>query len=360
MNMNIYDRIVQNQKQFSEGKINYIPHPLEMGEFSKIFPGRLRGDYTAITGGTSSMKTTLAKFLIFRAVGWAIKENIDYKVEWFALEESKQQFFYSLLSFLLYKEKGLRYNVENFEGLGKTVDKKDLPIIQEVIPLFEKYKSYFTVYDTIYNSFGIYKTVRDTASKRGKFFLEEKELAYEEIHTKGWDKYVSNNPEEYVEIVIDHVGILNPQKDEKDLADAMTNLSKNMRQYVSKFLNYSIIWIQQQMMEMENLDHIKENQIYPSIQGLGDNKRVGRDILNIIGICNPNRFGIRVANTDYGSYNIDELKDYQRVINILKRRYGIVNKKFCLYADGCCGWFDIIPSKGSEEYKKLIEKIRNY
>lgn len=358
--MNIYDQIVQNQKQFSEGKINYIPHPPEMGDFTKWFPGRMRGDYTAITGGTSSMKTTLAKFLVFRAVGWAIKENIDYKVAWFAFEESQQQFFYSLLSFLLYREKGLRYNIENFEGLGKTVEEKDLPAIQEIMPLFEKYKSYFRVYDTIYNSFGIYKTVRDLASKRGKFFLGGKEINYEEIHDKGWDKYVPDNPEEYIEIVLDHVGILTPQTGEKDLADAITNLSKNMRQYVSKLLNYSVVWVQQQMMEMENLDHIKENQIYPSIQGLGDNKRVGRDMLNIIGICNPNRFGIRIANTDSGSFNIGELKDYQRVINILKRRYGVVNKKTCLYADGCCGWFEPIPSAGSEGYKKLTEKIKSY
>jgi hypothetical protein len=38
----------------------------------------------------------------------------------------------------------------------------------------------------------------------------------------------------------------------------------------------------------------------------------------------------------------------------------VVNKKTCLYADGCCGWFEPIPAANSEEYKKLIAKIKEF
>ena len=359
--MNLFNKIKENLTNFLQGKESYIPHPKELGEFSKWFPGRMKGDITCVTGGTSSAKTSFIKFLIFKAIEWAIKNNKNYHVLWFGLEESEDQFDYSLLSFLIYQKSGknVRYNIEHFEGLGKSIKQEHMKSIEDIMPMFEKYKSYVTFYETVANSHGIYKTIRDFARKRGKFFFEGKPLS-DTDEGKQWDKYVPNDPEEFVEVIIDHLGELHVQQDEKDLSDAMTNLVKKLRMYVAKVFKYSIIPAHQQMLEMENLDHIRENQVYASLQGLGDNKRVSRAYLNVIGITNINRYGLQVANTNTGSYNIGQLQDFQRVIGILKRRYGIVHRKTCVYFDGCTGWFEQLPKPGTKEYNDTIEKIKKY
>lgn len=361
--MSIVKKIEQNLESYNKGDQHYIPHPKELGEFSKWFPGRMRSDITAITAGTSASKTTLTKFLVFKAIEWAIENNKSYHCCWFGLEELEDSFNYSLLSFLIYQKsnKQVRYTIEHFEGIGKSIDLKHLQSIKDIEPLYEKYRSYITFYETVANSYGIYKTIRDFARKRGEFFFEEKKLTQEQLDTGvQWDKYIPTNKEEFVEIVVDHLGELHIQKDEKDLRDAMINLVKKLRMYVAKVFKYSIVVVHQQMLEMENLEHVKENFVLASIQGLGDSKTVGRAYTNIIGLTNINRYGLNVANTDTGSFNIGQLGDYQRIISILKRRFGVTNKKAFLYHDPCGCWFEQMPKQNSPEYMKVIEQIKTF
>lgn len=358
--MNILNKIKENFLLFQKGEKNYIPHPKELGKFTQWFAGRLPGDVTCITGGTSSAKTSLTKLFVFKAIEWAIENNKDYHVLWFGLEESEEQFEYSLLSFLIYqKSKGeVRYNIEHFEGLGKSIEEKHLKSIENIMPLFEKYKSYITFYETVSNSWGIYKEIRKFARQRGVFLKDNVPFTEEDFaNSLQWNGYKKKNPDELVEVVIDHISELITQRDQKDLAAAMIDLIKNLRMYVAKVFKYSVIVVQQQMFEMENLDHIKEEQVYASLQGLGDSKVIGRAYLNVIGITNVNRYGIRIAKTDTGDININQFQDYQRVIGILKRRYGVVNKKAGLYFDGCSGWFEEIP-KDQDKRNEMINKIK--
>lgn len=270
----IVEKIKENVENFKLGLQSYIPHPKELGAFTEWFPGRMKGDLTCITGGTSSAKTSLAKFLVFKAIEWAIKNKKNYKVLWFGLEESEEQFDYSLMSFLIYEksQKKVRYNIEHFEGLGKIVQDQHLASISELEKNeFAKYKSHVTFIENVSNSYGIYKGIRKLARERGTFKFKGQILDASQLDDKDqqWDNYISNDPNELVEIVVDHLGELHVQKDEHDLRDAMTNLVKKLRFYVAKSFKYSVLVIHQQMLEMENLEHVKENFVYASLQGLG-------------------------------------------------------------------------------------------
>jgi len=268
----IINKIKKNREAFKQGITDYLPHPKDMGTFSKIFPGRLRGDVTAITGGMGSAKSSLVRHLVFRTIEWAIKEGKDYKVLWFGLEESREQFEYSLLSWLVYRNSSglIRYNIEHFEGLGKSIKDEDLPYIELAEKDFETFMERIIFHDLVLNSFGIYKEVRDYARKHGTFYNEGKALTDQDIANKEkWDTYKAKNPDEFVEVVVDHIGLLVPQKDERDVPEAMTNLMKSLRIYAAKMFRYSIVLVHQQALEMEDLDHVKEKYVYASIQGLG-------------------------------------------------------------------------------------------
>ena len=357
--MSIIDRIKKAKVSLQAGDLPYIPHPPELGGFTKVFPGRLKGDVTCVTGSTGSAKTSLTKYLIFKAIEWAIKNNKNYHVIWFGLEESKEQFEFTLLSWLLYKESRgkTRYNIEHFEGLGKTVNDADLPYIELMEDTFDKFMSYVSFHDLTLNSFGIYKEVRDFARSRGTFYYKNTPLTLEDLQAqRKWDRYQATDEKEYIEVVVDHISLLTVQKDEKDTREAMTNLLKHLRIHAAKMFKYSVVIVQQQALEMENLDHIKEKYVYASVQGLGNNKELSRDYLNIIGITNINKVGIKIAEVENGSINVSGLQDFQRVIGILKRRYGKANKKYLTYFDGCVGWFHEIDVLNIQKYTEQIKK----
>lgn len=370
--MSLIQGIKEASKNLTDGNIEYMPMPEGLGAFSKIwYPGRMKGQLTCITGGTSSMKTSLVKFIVFNTIEWAIRNNKPYKCLYFALEESLQEFRFSLLSYLLYKKTDgkpeypdgpVRYNIEHFEGIGKAVDPKHFDLIEETEPLVEKFMSYIHVDDHNYNTYGIYKVIREYARQHGTFHGKNGEvLSQAQMDGKDlWVEYRPTNPRANVEVVIDHLSELSLQEGQKDLKDAMTKLVKDMRTVVCKKFNYHVIVIQQQMLEMENLEHIKENMVYASIQGLGDAKTVARAYLNMIGITNIHRYGLKVASTSTGSYDVSKLGDYQKVISIIKRRFGVSNRRTCLFSDGCCGVFKEIPEAGTEEYKKMLTDIKSY
>lgn len=356
--------IRKSAEDLETGNFDYLPMPNGLGAFSKDwFQGRLKGQVTCITGGTSSAKTSLCKYIIFETILWAIKNKKKYKCLYFALEESVEEFEFSLLSYLVYKKsKGeKRYNIEHFLGIGKSVSKSDMKELDDIKDLYLKFRSYITVEDHIYNTFGIWKAIRDYARKNGKFLDKTgKPLTQEQLESKvSWSSYIADDPFANVEVVVDHLSELQPQTDQKDIAEAMGACVRDLRTLVAKKLKYHCFAIQQQMLEMENLEHIKEAQVYASIQGLGDNKRLARAYHNMIAITNINRVGLKIANTTTGNYEVQKLGDFQRVIAVLKKRYGKLGKT-CVYFDGCCGIFQEIPEPTSQEYKDMLIKIKKY
>lgn len=364
INVGLSKKIKTNANKFIQGnEWNYVPFP-NIAPFNEWYPGFMRGEYVCITGGTSSSKTQFTKnIFMFTAIEWAIKNNIDYKVIWFGLEESVEEARYSLYSWLLYKASGgsIRYNIEDFECVGKSVNPEHFEILEKVDALFEKFWSYVHFFDMVDNSYGIYIETKRIAVKRGTFYNLKKALTAEEVlGGEKWTDYKPHNPLEYVAVVVDHIGLMEPQKDEKDLAAAMKKCSKNMRFYITKKFNYIGVVVQQQMLEMENLEHIRESQVYASLQGLGDSKVLSRDYKTVLGITNINRYGLKMANTSVGNVPVSELGDYQRVISILKRRFGKTNRRCVTFTDGCVGHFATLPKPKSEDFNLLTQKIKEY
>lgn len=332
----IFETIHTNKERFLSGKFNCIPFTLD--RFSNYAPGIIRGNFDCITASSSVGKTTLAKYLyVFSAIEFAIQQKLDLKIIYFALEESEQQFDYSLLSYLSKKQKNLRYNIVEFEAFNAVIPDKDMAEIDNLKSLFAEYKSYVRVVDNIYNSYGLYKTVRDFARERGTFFMNDTKLTSDDlIKNDSWNKYVPHNPEEFVIIVSDHCSELHWAKDEKDLFDAIGNWTKYQRHYICKRFNYNCCAVQQQAAAQESLDNFKLNKLRPSLNGLADNKLTGRSYLNIYGLFAPSRHDLET----YMDYNTSP---YFRTITVIKQRYGHVGAELPIFFDGKTGYMRTMP-----------------
>ena len=346
----IFDTIQENRERFLSGKFNCIPFNLE--RFNAYAPGIIRGNFDSVTANSSVGKTTLVKWLyVFGAIEFAIRQNIDLKIIYFALEESEEQFEYSLLSYLMYNDHKLRYNISDFEAFNNVLPDKDMQKLEALKEKYNLYRSYIDLVDSVYNSYGLYKHVRNFARSRGKFYMNDKELTdYELSQSASWNNYVPNNPEEFVIVITDHVSEMHTSKEDLTLFDAIASWTKYQRHYICKRFNYNCCAVQQQMSSQESLDNFKLNKLKPTLQGLADNKLTGRAYLNVYGLFSPDRHEIK----NYKDY---ETNPYFRTICVLKQRYGHIGAELPVFFDGKTGYIRTMPSTVD---KKELEKIYNY
>jgi hypothetical protein len=107
-------------------------------------------------------------------------------------------------------------------------------------------------------------------------------------------------------------------------------------------------------LETTNLDAFKSNKIRPTKDGLKDSKRPGEDCTVLLGITNPYSFGL----PEYLGYNIQQLKDSFRVLEVVLARKGRANGLCPLYFNGAINLYNELPlPTDSENLKKVYNKL---
>jgi hypothetical protein len=347
----IYEKILKNRQDIEKGIYKNIPFNID--RFCDYTTGVLRGDFSCITANSGVGKTQLTKFLyVFSAIEFAIENKLNLKIVYFALEESETQFDYSLISYLLRKEKKVRKSILDFESIKNPIDLQTLEHIKQLQELFNLYKSYIILVDDVYNTTGLYKKVRDLARERGNFYLDNVKLTNQQLITnQKWDLYKPNDPEEFIIIITDHVSELHKEQGEADLHESIQNWTRKQRHYICKRFNYHCVAVHQQMGAQESLENFKLNKLFPTKNGLADNKLAGRSYLNIYGITDLYQHDIQ----NYEGYPLNE---YVRILNIIKQRYGISTKKIAIFFDGKTNYIKAMPdSRNIAEMKKFYNHI---
>jgi replicative DNA helicase len=344
----LYQKVAYNKEKKLSGSVTSISPPFP--RLSKKYPGWVKGTYTIITASSGIGKTKAAKFFTVTSVYQFIKANpsVKVKVLYFALEETKDMFWLSMISTLLYVNYNIKLSPQQLLSLGEfTLSDDILKAIQSVKAEIDDMEQYIEVIDNVFNPYGIYKTVRS------KF--DNPELGeYETIQTdkgviKG--KFNYKDEDQYFFVVTDQVNLLVPDKDsefgepQRNLHDAMSYFSKEYcLKQMCKRLSCVVINIQQQAADKERQEFYKgeviDKKLEPSLDGLADNKLTQRDADLVWGIFAPTRYEL----SKYRGYNIDKLKDKYRCLIFLKdRHYGLANQYVHLYFDGGSNLFKELP-----------------
>ncbi len=358
-------KIKQNYQDFIDGIINYLPFP-DLGEFTKAFPGLMRGETNCWTGTPASSKTSFLKFLL---IHWGIKIarklGLDYKIIWFHLEESDEQFEYSLLSNALYEKSNrrIRKNIRDFEFVGGSVGPEDFDLIEQADKRVSLMLEYIEHHENPYNTTGIYNKIRAFARKRGKFFLNGRQLTDEEVNANSrWDKYVPDNPKEFIVIVLDHILLVNKESNQANVHEAIWDTVEKLRSMCAKQFNYCVNIVQHQDNVSENQESRKNMEVLPTLQGLGKNKEVNRSYLNVIGITDLNRTnangtgstGVQIWD---GGVSVPKMGRFMRVVNIMKNRYGTVDVRESLFSDGKVAHFELLDRKKLDSFYTRVKQL---
>ena len=250
-----------------------------------------------------------------------------------------------LMSWLLFKfSKGqIRISPKELRSTVTPVDDKILDRlkqqdIQDILQYFEEHVIFPTEKP---NPTGIRNWCVRYAEEHGivhkrKITIKDELNQPQEIEV--FDSYEQDNPNEYRMIIIDTINLIDTERG-MNLKQSMDKLSEYCAKDLRNKYHYSPIVIQQQAFESEGNDSFKLGRVRPSVYGLGDSKYISRDANVVLGLFSPARFGI----TEYFGYDITQLKDHIRFLEVIANRDGEMGGLLPLWFDGAVCDFKELP-----------------
>ena len=300
---------------------------------------------TSFTKGGKSQFCSYA--FIYQSVVYAYfaKEQVDFKILYFPLEETKERIMQRFMSWLLYrKSKGtIRVSPKELRSTTYALDEKIIDRlrqfdIQDILNYFEEHVIFPTESP---NPTGIYKYCKQYAEEHSTVHKKTVKIKDElgvPQYTEVFESYEQDNPNEYRIVIIDTINLIDTERG-MTLKQSIDKLSEYCAKYLRNRYHYSIVAIQQQAFESEGNEAFKLGRVRPSVAGLGDSKYVSRDADIVLGLFSPFRFGI----TEYCGYDISILKDHIRFLEVIVNRNGEMGGLLPLWFDGAVCDFRELP-----------------
>lgn len=315
---------------------------LSMGlpKFEGVVDGVQKATYTCLAGGTGSGKTTFALYAyVYRVLtdNMAKDKPRRIKVIYYSLEMSAEILLAKLLSLHIYEMYGKEVSYKQIISKQEILDDELYELVVSCEDWLSDICEDLIIYDKALSAEGLYANVMQ--------FSEEHGCWTESDHSQ---VYTPADPDELVQIVIDHMGLLRKskgrtKKEEMDLAS----------QFLIQFRNkcgYSPLALFQLNRQSSSMD--RRNAHFQEIQldDIKDTSGPSEDAEIVIAIFNPHRE--KVGN--YKGYDIPIYKDKFRALQILKHRLGEADKSVAVNFFGSIGYWREMPTP--EEIRGLSDQ----
>lgn len=315
-------------------------------------------DYTVVHNSQATSYMFIYKTLMY---AYFAKEDLDFKIIYFPLEETKERILQRFMSWLLFtlSHGKIRVSPKELRSTTSAIDQSILDRlaqddIQGLLQYFEEHVIFPTEAP---NPTGIYKYCKQYAEEHGTVYKKTIKIKDEfgvPQDTEVFDHYEQDNPKEYRMIIIDTINLIDTERG-MTLKQSMDKLSEYLAKYLRNRYHYSPIVIQQQAFESEGNKAFELGRVRPSVYGLGDSKYVSRDANVVLGLFAPFRFGI----TEYFGYDVTQLKDHLRFLEVIANRDGEMGGLLPLWFDGAVCDFKELPKPDDKAGMAKVYNICN-
>jgi RecA/RadA recombinase len=304
--------------------------PMGLPKLEKIVDGIQRSTYTVLAGGTGSGKTTLALYsYVYRplvdnmALG-ADKKRI--KILYFSLEMSAEILLAKLLSLHIYETYGIELSFKEIISKQDVLSDDNYKLIEQCADWLDAICQDLIIYDKPLDAASFYAIVMNFATENGTWSETER--------TK---TYTANDPDELVEIVIDHMGLLrrSGNRTKKEEIDLTSNYIMTFRNKCS----YSALALLQLNRTSSSMDRRNAEMQEIQLDDIKDTGGPSEDAELVVAIFNP----WREKMARYKNYNIRVLQDKFRAIQVLKNRLGEADKSVAVNFFGSIGLWRELP-----------------
>lgn len=346
------------------GGINCIPLPFE--RFRSELPGFEQEQYILLTASTKAGKTQCASFFLYNVLDYAFKhpDQCSVHIIYFNLEESQKRIKQRYISHLLYKLDGYRLSPRDLRSTSA-----DYPLSEDILNLLETkpYKERLQFFDDCVqfetedtNPTGILRVCEEYAKKVGEYKSLKRKSRGSDREVEVFQSYKPNDKNHYKFVLIDHIGLVDLERG-MSLKQSMDKISEYAVKYLRNRYGYNIIAIQQQAMESEGIEAIKQKRMLPAVATLGDTKYTARDCNYVLGLFDPSFFGL----PSWLGYKIQDadntgLRNYGRFLYVLRGRDGEQGGVCPLFFDGAVCDFEELPKPDNiNELTKFYNKAQN-
>lgn len=357
--------IEERRNTVMQGGINCIPWPFP--RFRLEVPGIEQEQYVVITANEKVGKSQLTNFIyVYHVLDYAFehKDQCSVHIIYFALEESIPRIIQRYMSYLLWK-----FDKERIPPTDLRSTSSDFPLGDDIIEKLnsEKYQERLRFFDECVqfetedtNPTGILRVCEEYAKSVGKKKMKKiisRGNPAKEIEV--FDSYEPYDKKLFKICLIDHGGLIDLERG-MSLKQSMDKMSEYIVKYLRNRYRYTIAWIQQQAMESEGLEAIKQKRMMPTVATLGDTKYTARDANLVLSIFDPSRFGLP-SWMGYKINDVDQmgLQGYARFVKVERGRDGEQGGVCPLFFDGAvCNFEELPPPDNINEITKYYTRVK--
>ena len=315
--------------------------PMGMPKLEGVIDGVTRSTYSLIFGSTGSGKSS---FALYAYIYKPIMDNIDnenFKVIYYSLEMSAETLFVKLLSIYLWEKYGKQLSYKDIlsKKRGKTLSKEDYELIKDSEKWMARLEQIITIYDRTLTADRMYSHLLKELEKYGQF--EE---------TESRKIYKSNNKNQIILVVIDHIALM--RKDKGRTKKEEIDLASNYLVTLRNRCGISPLIIMQMNRSSSSMDRRNAGFQEPQLDDIKDSGGPSEDAEVVLALFHPHREKLN----SYKDYKIkDALENIFRAIIVLKNRFGDTDVSIGNAFYGNVGvWRELPKGKEINDYEPYL------
>lgn len=364
--MSYFDGFIEDVNAGREGRNMGLSTGLP--KLDKAIGGVQRATYYLIGGNTGTGKTAFADHTFVLSPYAQFCRNIitpsdiptpKYRVFYYSMEISAKKKIAKWVCNLMYTRHGMIIDINEVYSRKSIISQEKYDLISSCRAYIDGMEEYVHIFDRPINPFGIYKEVSSYMERNGVVKETERTV---KGHTMKFKSYSPNDPYEIVLVIVDHIGLLRPEKvrDENKNVVAEYKTKKDIIDHDSEnaitlrnFYGVSRLSISQFNRDMADIDRRRFSELSPQLEDFKNTGNASEDAEIVMTMFNPLRYGL----TSYGGISIDRLGGRFRSNSILKSRDGEDMLKLNLNFMGEAGHFRDFPDPMMQNH---YSEAKNY
>lgn len=301
--------------------------PIGLKRTQRYIDGVRRGVMINLGGTSGSGKSSFALYCyVYKPIMYCIEHDIrNFTAIIFCLEMTPELTLSKLVSYYMWEKYGVEMGMRDLLSFSMPLSGNSREIVEESKEMIDRFESYIRFVTGSVNSKTINAYMMKYFEKRGMF---------------AGNTFIPTNPNHITIGIIDHIGEVSvqPGKTKKQEIDDVADVCKNCRN------TYGMSWCILQQIN-RGASSVGRRDRYKGLEmdDFKDSGNVNEKSDIVIGIYYP----YRMKDFDAGGYNVKELKQILKVVQILKSRFGAADLSVGCAFYGRVGCFHELP-KSSE------------
>ncbi len=280
---------------------------------------------------------------VLDAYDFAIKNGKKLKVFYYSLEIDALSKISKWAAVKAFRDKGI------ITSTGEILSKGGYKITDQLKKIMYDYQEHFErMFDTVHildsgmNPTVIWTTLHDYCEANGSWQTVKKIIGGKEVEQR---IYKQNNPDEYVIVVVDHIGLLKLEKRDGVLLNKKQTIDRLSEYCIRLRNNYGVtpVLVSQFNRSLADIDRQRFKELRPLISDFKETGNPSEDANCIIALFQPFRYNIPTYMD--GRYKINKLNARFNSAHILANRDGDAGAMIGLNFLGECGLFRQFPQR---------------